>query len=94
MNELPNMVTELTDISKAYLQQETVEPVKRVGKTFGLGIAAALSFAIGVFLIGVGVLRYVSEALPEGAYWSALAYVIAVVPFALVVGVTMKRAQS
>ena len=94
MNELPNMVTELVDMSKAYLQQETVEPVKLVGRSLGFALASALCFAIGMLLVGVGVLRYASQLLPEGPYWSVLAYVIAIVPLVATIGITMKRAQS
>lgn len=50
-------VGELFDLTKAYAVQETVEPIKGLGKFIGLGVAAAATGAVSVVLLLVGVLR-------------------------------------
>ncbi|KAG1647979.1 tRNA-5-methyluridine(54) 2-sulfurtransferase [Nymphon striatum] len=49
-NELKSMVTD-------YAKQETVDPLKNLGKWAGLGVAGAVMMMIGGLLLGLGVLR-------------------------------------
>lgn len=93
MTELPQMVTELVDMSKTYLRQETVEPAKNIGKSLGFALGAAFCFGLGGLLLTIAVTRWTADALPEGVYWSALPYLIGGVLAALVIAVTMSRAQ-
>ncbi len=90
IRELPDHVREFVDMSKEYLRQETLEPAKQLGRFAGLSLAAGLSFALGALLIGIAVMRYVRMALPEGEGWSALAYLISVVIFGIVVAILFK----
>lgn len=50
-------VGELFDLTKAYAIQETVEPIKGLGKFIGLGVGAAVVGAISIVLLLVGILR-------------------------------------
>ena len=40
--EIPELTSELIDMSREYLRQETIEPAKRLGKHAGLGIGGAI----------------------------------------------------
>jgi len=93
MAELPQMVTELVDVSKKYLVQETVEPAKNIGKSLGFALGAAFCFGLGSLLLAIAVTRWAADALPEGVYWSALPYLIGAVLAILVIAVAMSRAQ-
>lgn len=84
INELPQLATELFDLSKQYLRQETLEPAKRLGKVAGLGLAAALLLAIGAMLLATAGMRFLVDVLPEGELWRALALFVS----ALVLGGT------
>jgi len=92
-SEIPDQVSELIDLSKQYLRQETIEPAKRLGRVAGMGMAAALLFAIGALLLAVAGTRLLIRVLPEGDLWSALGLFIAVVVLAGIAGLIMWRAS-
>ncbi len=48
---------ELFALVKAYAKQETVDPLKSIGRFVGLGLGAALLGGLGIVLVVVGVLR-------------------------------------
>src|SRR5690606_1729292 len=45
-SEIPELATELYELSKEYLRQETVEPMKKLGTYAGLGLAGAGAMAV------------------------------------------------
>lgn len=93
LRELPEQVSELIDLSKEYLRQETIEPVKRLGRVFGMGFAASVLFSIGALLLSVAGMRLMVRVLPEGQLWSALGVFISFVVLAGVAGLIMWRAS-
>jgi hypothetical protein len=92
--EIPQLVTELVDMSKAYLQQETVDPLKKVGRYAGFSIGGGLLLAVGWLLVVMAILRWVTELLPSGDAWEALAYVIAAIVGLGIAGISMKIAAA
>lgn len=48
--QIPELASELYTMSKEYLLQETVEPMKKLGGYAGLGIGGATVLAIAVIL--------------------------------------------
>lgn len=90
--ELPQLVTELTDLSKQYLMQETIEPAKRLGRVAGMGLAAGVLFAFGSIFIGIAIALLLVSVLPEGDLWKALAYLIATLLLAGTAGLIIWRA--
>lgn len=94
VNELPQMVTELVDLSKAYLQEEAVQPVKQVGRTIGVGLAAAVLFAIGTLLVSIAVLRVIVQQFPDTSLWSALGYTATFLVLGIVAALLLRRTQS
>lgn len=94
VQELPQMVSELVDLSKAYLQEEAVQPFKRVGRTVGVGLAAALLLAIGTVLISIAAMRVIVDLFPDTSLWSALGYTAAFVALSLVALLLLRRMQS
>jgi hypothetical protein len=54
---LPQLILELRDLIVAYVRQETVTPIKSLGRYILFGLAGALLLGLGVVLLGVGVLR-------------------------------------
>ena len=75
--ELPELIREFVDMSRAYLRQETVEPAKRLGRFASYSLGAALVWALGALLVGIAVMRGVIRLLPDGPYFEALGYLIA-----------------
>ncbi len=76
ISEIPALVREFYELSKAYLIQETVEPAKRLGHFSGYSLGAAVIWAAAVVLLAVAGLRALYDVLPPGPYWEALAYMV------------------
>lgn len=88
-NELPQMVTELYDMSKQYVMQETVEPAKLLADRAKYGLGAGVLFAIGFWLIAMGVRDVLVDALgpgPIGQQVGLLLAVVAIIAFIGIVG--------
>ncbi len=56
---LGTLVNELTGLVVAYVKQETVEPVKALGRFVAFGVAGALLLAVGGGALMLGVVRLV-----------------------------------
>lgn len=54
---MPEVVSELWDLIKRYAKQETLDPLKSVGRFVGYGLGAALAGSIGLVLLMVALLR-------------------------------------
>ncbi len=59
------VLQELWELLKAYAVQETVGPLKDLGRQIGLGLAGALAFSLGYFLIVLGILRALQFHTPD-----------------------------
>lgn len=58
---LPAHATELWELVVAYLKQETIGPIKELGRFVGAGVAGSLLLAVGLPLIVLGLLRAVQN---------------------------------
>src|SRR5262245_680082 len=54
---IPQVATELWELSVAYAKQETVDPLKGLGRFLGYGIGGAALLALGSILLLVSALR-------------------------------------
>lgn len=54
---VPEVVSELWSLAVDYAKQETIDPLKGLGRYLGFGIAAAATIGIGMVLLAVGALR-------------------------------------
>lgn len=73
-------VEELIDLVKSYIKQETVDPLRTIGKRFGLGVGAAVVFGMSAIFFSLGFLRIVEryfDFMSRGVL-SAVPYVLAV----------------
>jgi len=75
-------VRELQSLVVSYAKQETVEPLKALGRYAGFGFAAALLIGTGVVFIEIGLLRLLTDqtgtALTGNFSWVPYAVVVAV----------------
>ena len=58
---LPQLVSELWDLIVAYFKQETVVPLKQLGRWITFGILGALLLGVGVLLLAMAGLRALLE---------------------------------
>lgn len=84
--ELPQLLTELVDMSKAYLRQETIEPAKELGRFAGIGLAAGAVFAIAALFGGLAAYALYRQVLPDGEWWLVLARGLTMLTTAAVAG--------
>lgn len=54
---IPQVATELWELSTAYARQETVDPLRGLGQFLRNGVAGALVLALGAFLLLLSLLR-------------------------------------
>jgi multisubunit Na+/H+ antiporter MnhB subunit len=90
---LPAEFRELVDLIVTYAKQQTIDPLKQLGRWVAFGLAGAVLVGLGFLLVGVGLLRAVqSEAGKHLAgNWSWVPYVIVVVFLGAVIGLMVRR---
>ena len=54
---LPTLAVELKDLVVAYAKQETIEPIKGLGRFIAFGMAGSLLLSVGLVLLVLGLLR-------------------------------------
>ena len=81
--EIPQQVSDLIEMTKQYLRQEALDPIKNIGRVVAGGLITGLLMALGALLVSLGMHGFLSELLPEGQWWSAAAAAITAVVFFL-----------
>lgn len=76
-SEIPKLASELFEMSKSYLEQEAVAPLRRTARFAGITLLGGLLLALGWVFLAVAGLRLVQDLLPDTPLWSALAYLTA-----------------
>ena len=74
--DIPKLVSELFELSKLYLEQEAVAPLRRIGRYAGYSLLGGLLLGLGWVLLAIAGFRLVLDLLPDTILWSALAYLI------------------
>ena len=90
---IPQVATELWDMSLGYAKQETIEPLKGLGRFLGYGVGGSLVLAIGTILLGLSALRAL-QTQTGSTFTGSLSwipYVIVVLLVALVGGLVIWR---
>ena len=91
--EIPQLVTELFEMSKRYLEQEALAPLRRTARYAGYSLLGGVFFAVGWILMTIAFVRLVLDLLPDSMLWSAFAYLIGAVA-ALVLAFAITRIAS
>jgi hypothetical protein len=84
---LPAQAAELWDLVRSYAKQETVEPIKGIGRYAALGLAGSALLSIGLVLLTLGGLRALQTETGstfEGN-WSWAPYLLAFAGAAVVI---------
>lgn len=82
----PELITELKTLVVEYAKQETVDPLRSLGRYLGFGVAGSFLLAIGGLFVSIGLLRLL-QTETGGAFdggWSFVPYLLVLV-FAAVV---------
>ena len=75
---LPQLVLELKDLLVTYFKQETVVPLKQLGRYLAFGIAGSLLLGTGVMLLALGCLRLLQTETGDtfAGDWSWVPYLL------------------
>ena len=93
---LPAQVAELWDLVRAYAKQETVEPIKGLGRYAAFGVGGSVLLSVGLVLLTVGGLRALQTETGttfEGN-WSWAPYLIALVAAGLVIALLLRATRK
>ncbi len=89
---LPAEVKQLFELVITYAKQQTLDPLKQLGRWVAFGVAGAVLVSLGFMLIGVGLLRALQgEKTHLTGNLSWVPYLIVVVFLGAVIGVTVRR---
>jgi hypothetical protein len=94
IQEIPQLVRDLVDMSKDYLRQEVIEPIKNLGRHAGMGLGGAILFSLGAFIALLGVYSLLKMVLPESAWYVVLARLLTAVVGAAAAGLVAWRMSS
>ncbi len=88
---IPQLVTELWDLVVLYFKQETVVPLKSLGRYIGLGVLGSFLMGLGVVFCTVAALRalQVTTDVFDGN-WTWVPYLIVVVLLLIGAAITVK----
>jgi len=88
---IPQLVTELWDLVVLYFKQETVVPLKSLGRYIGLGVLGSFLMGLGVVFCTVAALRalQVTSDVFDGN-WTWVPYLIVVVLLLIGAAITVK----
>ncbi len=92
--EIPQQVADLIELAKQYLRQETVEPMKNVGRTVVIALLSAFLLTLGALLLALGVHGYLGDMFPEGQLWSAASAALTSVVFLLTAVLVGRRLRT
>jgi hypothetical protein len=86
-------IADVWEVIRAYARQETVDPLRNVGRFLGYGIAGSLLVGLGVFFLGLAGLRALQDETTvfDGA-WSFAPYLIVAVAMVVVTGLAVMAA--
>ncbi len=83
----------------SYAKQETVEPLKHLGRYLGLGLAGSVMMFMGVFFVGLGALRLAQslEVFAGSSWASTFPYLISIgvlLLFLVLIFLALSRAKK
>ena len=90
---IPQVATELWELSVAYAKQETVDPLKGLGRFLGYGVGGAILFGLGSVLLLLALLRAL-QTETDSTFTGSLSwipYLIVVITALLLVGLLVWR---
>ncbi len=90
---IPQVASELWELSTAYAKQETIDPLKGLGRFLGYGVGGAILFALGSILLLLAGLRALQTetgtTFTGNLSW--VPYMVIVVVAGLLIGLVVRR---
>lgn len=89
---IPTLAVELKDLVVAYAKQETLEPIKGLGRFIAFGVAGSILLATGLVLLVLALLRGLQTELADtfDGNWSFAPYLITLVACVVVLALSAR----
>lgn len=89
---IPQVVSELKDLTVDYAKQETIDPLKNLTRFIGVGIPSLFMVGLGVAMLGLALLRGLQTETGSRftGNWSWLPYLLAALPLAIGAGLSVR----
>jgi hypothetical protein len=93
---VPEVLSDLVDLVKQYAQQETVDPLKNLGRFFKFGFPGAFLTGFGACLLILSGLRALQTETGSTftGHWSWAPYLITFLGAVVVIGLAVVRANK
>jgi len=90
---VPDTVQELKDLLVAYAKQETVDPLRNLGRYLGFGLGGIALLTLGTFLLGLSLLRFLQTMTGDvfDGFWSWVPYIIVLVVLSGLIALAISR---
>ena len=86
--------SDIVELVVAYAKQETIGPLRGVGRWIGWGIASMIFVSVGIVLVILGSLRLMQSFSAFDGAWSWVPYGTCLVLCAAVVGVALGQIRK
>lgn len=83
---------EIKDVALRYVSEETIDPLKALGRYTAYGCAGSLLVGIGGLLVAVGLLRLLQELFHGTTSW--IPYLLVTLSGSAIVGLTVLKIAS
>ncbi len=83
---------EIKDVALRYVREETVDPIKALGRYTAFGCTGSFLVGLGGLLVAVGLLRLLQELFHGTTSW--IPYLIVTIGGAAIVGLTVRKIAS
>lgn len=93
LKSIPDVVQELWELLKSYAQQETIDPLRGLGRYLGFGLAGAFLLVLGVVFLSLSALRVLQTKTGDvfEGWRSALPYLIVAVAAGVIAALAASR---
>ena len=87
------IVQDLWDLLVAYARQETIDPLRNIGRYLAFGIGGMIVVTLGVFLLGLSGLRALQTQTGDvfTGFWSWVPYLIVALALGGLVALSISR---
>jgi len=89
--------TDLKDLVIGYAKQETVDPLKTLGRYLGFGIGGAIAIGIGCVFLLLALLRALQSFGPmeyDTGLWSLIPYGATIIAAGVIIGLAIYTASK
>ena len=93
LKNVPETLQDLKDLLISYAKQETVDPLKSLGRYLGFGLGGSALISLGSFFLALSLLRALQTQTGDvfATTWSFVPYLIVVVVLGAVIALAVSR---